>query len=336
MKFGVVIPNHGPFGDRGAIRELITAAEDLGFDTAWFGDHVVIPDYAKNLSHPNWFDALACCIFGAGLTSRLRFGTDVLVLPYRNPVVLSQLVAGADQLSDGRITLGVGVGYISGEFAALGTPPYDERGAITDEYLEVLRALWSADGAVSHHGRYINFDDVHASPAPLQQPFPLWVGGNNPRGLRRAALLGNGWHPLFPTPEEYAAGRSRILATRDEFGLDQPFAFSFSCPGVAVLDPGAPRAKPLSYDDFPDIPAEYRYAPPFPTTADGRTRFVGSAEEVAADIADYAAAGVEHLALRFWTADPTARVADVLAQFERFAREVTPLCVGRSRDAAPL
>ena len=69
MKFGVVIPNHGPFGDRGAIRELIAAAEDLGFDTAWFGDHVVIPDYAKNLSHPNWFDALSCCIFGAGMTS---------------------------------------------------------------------------------------------------------------------------------------------------------------------------------------------------------------------------------------------------------------------------
>lgn len=326
MKFGVVIPNHGPFGDRGAIRELIQAADDLDFDTAWFGDHVVIPDYAKNLSHPNWFDALACCIFGAGMTTRLRFGTDVLVLPYRNPVVLSQLVAGADQLSEGRITLAVGVGYISGEFAALDTPPYAERGAVTDEYLDVLRLLWQSEGAVSYAGRYISFDDIHAAPPPLQQPFPLWVGGNKAPGLRRAALLGNGWHPLFPTPEQYAAGRERILAIRAEHGLDGPFAFSFSCPGVAVLDDAAPRTKPLSYDDFPDIPAEYKYAPAFPAAADGRTRFVGSPAEIVADVRDYADAGVQHLALRFWTADPSVGVAQLLAQFERFRADVAPEC----------
>lgn len=325
MQYGVVIPNHGPFGDRGAIRELVQAAEDLGFHTAWFGDHVVVPDYAVALSSPNWFDALACCIFGAGATTTLRFGTDVLVLPYRNPVVLSQLVASADQLSDGRITLGVGVGYISGEFTAVDAPPYDERGAVTDEYLDVLRALWGATGAVSHTGRHVTFRDVHAGPAPLQQPLPVLVGGNGARAFARAAARGDGWHPLFPTPEGYAAGRARIEAQRATLGRTGPFTWSYSCPGVSVVDEGTPRAKPLSYDDFLDIPDEYRYAPPFPVAADGRLRFVGTPAEIADDLRAYAAAGVEHVALRFWTADPTATVADVLAQFARFADEVVPL-----------
>ena len=325
MQYGVVVPNHGSFGDRGAIRELIQAAEDLEFHTAWFGDHVVIPDYAKALSDPNWFDALACCLFGAGATTRLRFGTDVLVLPYRHPVVLSQLVATADQLSDGRLTLGVGVGYISGEFAALGAPPYAETGAVTDEYLDVMRALWqSGTAATTHRGRYISFEDVHAGPAPFQQPFPVWVGGNGSNAHRRAAHRGNGWHPLFPTPEQYAVGRSHILAIRAEHGRTDPFTFSFSCPGVVILDDDAPRAKPLGYDDFPDIPAEYRYAPSFPTTPQGRPRFVGSPLEVARDLEDYAAAGVEHMALRFWTGDPTMGVPALLAQFERFMTDVLP------------
>ncbi len=324
MHYGVVVPNHGPFGDREAIRDVIHAAEDLAFHTAWFGDHIVIPDYAKALSSPNWYDAVACCIFGAGATTRLRFGTDVLVLPYRNPVVLSQLLATADQLSDGRITLGVGVGYIRGEFAALDTPPYVERGAVTDEYLDVLRLLWQADGAVRHHGRYIAFDEVHAAPPPWQQPLPVWIGGNGNRALDRAARRGNGWHPLFPTPERYAIGRHRILATRAELGRTDPFAFSYSCPGVAVLDDDAPRAKPLSYDDFADIPAEYRYAPPFPTAPDGRVRFVGSPAEIAGDLRAYESAGVEHVALRFWTGDPSMGVPALLAQFERFMTQVVP------------
>ncbi len=93
-----------------------------------------------------------------------------------------------------------------------------------------------------------------------------------------------------------------------------------------MLDDAAPRTKPLSYDDFPDIPAEYKYAPAFPAAADGRTRFVGSPAEIVADVRDYADAGVQHLALRFWTADPSVGVAQLLAQFERFRADVAPEC----------
>src|SRR5438045_624206 len=97
-EFGVVIPANGEWGDKGAILDGIHAAEDLGLHTCWFGDHVVIPGYAAHLSEPRWFDSVSCMLVGAGATSRIRFGTDVLVLPYRNPVVLSRVLASGDQL----------------------------------------------------------------------------------------------------------------------------------------------------------------------------------------------------------------------------------------------
>src|SRR5205085_8571473 len=102
----------------------VQALEELGYHTVWFGDHVVIPDYAKHLSLPRWLEPLSCVFVGAGSTRRIRFAVDVLVLPYRDPVWLSQLLASADRLSGGRLTLGVGVGYVKGEFAALTTTPY--------------------------------------------------------------------------------------------------------------------------------------------------------------------------------------------------------------------
>ena len=135
MEYGVVIPSQGHFGDPGAIRAFITAAEQLDFHTAWLGDHVIIPSYAAHLSPPNWYDSLATSLVGTGMTTRLRFSPDVLVLPYRNPVEHAHVVATADQLSGGRITLATGIGYIRGEFAALGAPPYEERGKVTTEYL---------------------------------------------------------------------------------------------------------------------------------------------------------------------------------------------------------
>jgi probable F420-dependent oxidoreductase len=326
MEYGVVIPSQGRFGDAGAIRAFVAAAEDLDFHTAWFGDHVVVPGYAAHISPPNWYDALSCCLVGAGATTRLRFGTDVLVLPYRNPVVLASEWATADQLSDGRLTLAGGIGYIRGEFAAVGAPPYEQRGRVTTEYLRALRTLWEADGAVSFTGEHVAFEDVHPGPAPRQRPMPLWVGGNGPAAIARAARHGNGWHPLFPTPEQYAAARDEILSIRADAGNDEPFAFAMSCPGTRVeLDDDPPqRTGPSGYGDV-HIPEEYGYAPAFPAAADGRLRFVGSPEQLADDVRAYRDAGVQHLALRFWTTDPEATVDDVVAQMVRWQQLVAPL-----------
>src|SRR5436853_537347 len=116
---------------------------------------------------------MTCSSSGAGARTRIRFGTDVLVLPYRNPVVLSQVLASGDQLSGGRLTLGVGVGYISGEFAAVGSPSYERRGAVTDEYLRAMRTLWDTDGPAAFSGEWVQFAAVLAEPKPAQTPVPV-------------------------------------------------------------------------------------------------------------------------------------------------------------------
>ncbi len=331
MQFGVVVPSHGAWADPGVIRAGIQAAEDLGFEAVWFGDHVVVPDYAAHLLAPRWYDPLACMLVGAGATRRIRLGSDVLVLPYRNPVVLSQLLAGADQLCGGRLILGAGVGYVSGEFAALGAP-YPARGAVSDEYLRVLRLLWESDGPVSFEGRWVRLDKVHAAPPPLQSPFPVWVGGNGSAGRRRAALLGSGWHPLFPTPEEYASGRQQILALRREAGVDGPFAWSLSTAMTAVLLEGEQPAAFTGYAGQADVPAEFGYAPSPPSAPSGRLRGMGSPAEVAGDLGEYARAGVEHATLRFWIGAPDFGIDDLVEQLRRFAEQVRPLV---DKEAAP-
>lgn len=322
MQYGVVIPANSQFADATAFADLVDAAEALGYHTAWFGDHIVIPSYAARLSSPQWIEPLAACLFGAGRTTRLRFGTDVLVLPYRNPVWLSQLVASADVLCGGRLTLGVGVGYIKGEFAALNTPPYEKRGAATDEYLEVLRTLWEASGPASYHGEFVQFDDVIAGPPPAQAPFPILVGGNHARARRRAATYGSGWHPLFPTPEGYAAGRTDIERRRAELGKTGPFTYSYSTATTRVILSDADWPGPINYAELGDIPDEYHYAPPLPTADGERPYFLGNPDQIRADVAAFEAAGVEHLTLRFWAIDATTTPADVIEQMRRFAELV--------------
>jgi probable F420-dependent oxidoreductase len=323
MDFGVVVPTFGPYWGRpGVIRDAIVAAEDAGLRTAWFGDHIVIPQYAQHLSPPCWFDALACSMVGAGLTSRIRFAPDVLVLPYRNPVELSQALASADQLSGGRMTLAVGVGYISGEFEAVGAPPYSDRGAVTDEYLAVLRTLWNGRGPVSYSGRWVSFEDVIPGPLPAQDPLPVLVGGNAAAALRRAALLGDGWHPLFPTPQAYAAGRATIERLRGKQGRSGGFRYSYSCPPCSVQVRAGERPPALHRPD--DVPDEYRYAPAFPQDAGGRSLFNGTPEQVIADLRAYQDAGVQEVALRLWAGEPGFELPDWLEQLRRFTEHVLP------------
>jgi len=311
-------------GSPESIRRLTLAAEDLDYATVWVGDHLLLPEYATQLSPANWYEALTCCIHGLALTSRIRFGTDVLVLPYRDPRLLAKMASTADQLSGGRLTLGVGVGFLRGEFEALEVPTYAERGALCDEHLEVLRALWSEEGAVSHRGQYLQFEGAHALPKPQQQPLPLWVGGNGPRAWRRAARLGDGWHPLFPDEESYRRGREAILAHRGARGVEG-FTFSYSCSETRITDGlEGERQDAHSYASMGELPPDYDYAPPVPRNQDGRAYFVGSESEIRGDIETLAAAGVQHFALRFWSGDPTMEVDAVLEQMRRFARSVRP------------
>jgi probable F420-dependent oxidoreductase len=318
--FGYVIPSFGPFIEPTAFTDLVQAGEELGYHDVWFGDHVVVPGYATHLTRPDWIDPLAACAFVLGRTSRIRVGTDVLVAPYRHPALVAKMVASVDRVGDGRITLGVGTGYLRGEFAILGLDPA-ERGEVTDEFLDVVRLLWDTEGPASYRGSHFQFDDAVFGPAPRQDPMPLWVGGNGPRALHRAATKGNGWHPLFPTPEGYAASKAVI---ESELPPGAPFTFSYSCAVTTLLDTAPSSFATGSWGETGAIPDDFLYAPPLPAASDGRPRFLGLPETVAADIDQYVAAGVEHFTLRFANGGPEVGVDQLLGQMQRFMDEVVP------------
>ena len=297
MRFGLAIPAYGPGADGAVVRETISAAESLGFESVWLPDHIAVPDYATavNLSVP-FLEPLAACGWGLGATTRLRFGTDVLVAPYRHPLLVAAMAGTLARLGGDRLVLGVGIGYLRGEFDALGLDCYDERAAVTEAFLRTWR--------VAPEGFH-----VVAPPAPV----PVWVGGNTRAARRRAALLGDGWHPLWMPAEAYQGAREQILTWRAGAGLTGPFTFSYSCGPTALTDgdPGpwtlAPRAP---------VGSEFRYAPEAWTTPEGRVRLVGTPEQVTGDLRLLEEAGVEHVALRFGP--------DGIEQMARFAREVLP------------
>jgi alkanesulfonate monooxygenase SsuD/methylene tetrahydromethanopterin reductase-like flavin-dependent oxidoreductase (luciferase family) len=320
VRFGVVIPTYGRFADPAAVLQLISVAEELGYDGAWFSDHVAIPGYATTWVPPPHLEALATCCLAMGRTTRLRCGVDVLVAAYRHPLVLAAMAGTAARLSGGRLVLGVGVGYLEGEFAALGLP-YQRRGDLADEMLTILRRAWTTSGPLTHTGGQWSFADVRAGAGANGTPPPLWIGGNATRALRRAALLGDGWHPLWPSPEGYALARQRIRTERTRAEIDRPFTFSLSCPLTSVVSSHSRGPSHADQDRRPARP-EYGYVPPIPRATDGRPRFVGTPDELTADIDAYAAAGVEHLTVRLWTSADGADVDEVTARMTDFATHV--------------
>ncbi|MFD8754671.1 LLM class flavin-dependent oxidoreductase [Kitasatospora sp. NPDC059577] len=173
MQFGVNVPNFGPGTDPGVLREWARTVEGLGFDLLMVSDHVAVtPDVAVRYPEP-FHEPFTTLSWLAGTTTGLRLGTTVLVLPYRNPLLVARMAGTLDRLSGGRFVLGVGVGWARQEFDALGVP-FGARGRLTDEYLGVLRETWQ------QHGGSV----------------PVWVGGHSEAALRRAVRFGDAWHPL--------------------------------------------------------------------------------------------------------------------------------------------
>lgn len=324
--FGVVIPTWGAYGDADRILRLVERAEALGYESAWVGDHLLLPDYATPYSPANWYEALSVCLVGMGRTERIRFGTDVLVAPYRDPRLLAKMAATADRLSGGRLTLGMGVGFLRGEFEAMGAD-LAARGAVTDETLEVMRRLWETEGEVGYEGRHFSFPPAHCEPKPLQRPLPLWVGGNGRRGIERAARLGDGWHPLFPDAPAYRAGRERIEALRGDRGIEA-FDFSYSCPETRIVDDPDAIPRSTGYAGTEGMPDDYVYAPAPPADETGRPRFIGTEDQLAGDIERLVEAGAEHFVLRFWAGDVSKPIEDSFEQMERFAESVRPRFAG--------
>ena len=213
MRYGFVVPNNFGVEDPLEVARLGVRAEALGFDSVWVNHHVLNVGYVRDrLGEGPYYDALVMLTWIAAHTSRVRLGTSVLVIPYLHPMVLAKELATLDHLSGGRLVVGVGVGSLPEENAALGVP-YASRGSYANEFLEVLRELWTKERA-SFAGEHFEFEDLISSPKPLQKPHPaIVVGGNRPPALRRAARLGDGWHPLNVSPDGV---RRRLETLRSE------------------------------------------------------------------------------------------------------------------------
>lgn len=194
MKFGICLPHYGKTISLDELRITAQRAEALGFHSVWVSDHIVTPSHLLPSIGPTFYDAFVVLTYAAAFTQRVKLGSTIIVVPYRNPLVVAKMVATLDVLSNGRVIFGVGVGGAPDEFEALGVPSH-QRGRRTDEYLRLMIALWTQD-PTTFNGRYFSFTDVRFQPKPQQTPHPpIWVGGRSEAALRRAVALGEAWHP---------------------------------------------------------------------------------------------------------------------------------------------
>jgi probable F420-dependent oxidoreductase len=310
----------------------VRSAEKLGYYGVWFADHLIVPNYARQITLPNFYESISLCAFGLGATTRLRFGVDVLVVPYRDPILLAKQAATLDRMSGSRLMLGAGIGFLRGEFDALGVSHAD-RAAIAEEHLRVMRLLWKTQGLTSFEGRWTRFHDVLFEPKPLD--LPVLIGGNVHRARMRAAELGDGWHPLWPEPKDYAAGRDAIIDRRSEVGAEGDFLFSYSCPLTRVLD--GPPVEPIvasltadldaTMDEMREeftLPPDYSYSPPAPLGSDGHPLFFGTAAQIRNDVETLQSAGVDHFCLRFSFGMGECDASSFIAQMRAFAEDVLP------------
>ena len=315
MEFGFSLPGRGPLASIDVVLQLAEKADALRFDSLFVTDHVVMPVASGKSVYPyttsgqfpgglaqDYLEPLTTLAHLAHATKRARLGISVLVIPYRNPLLQAKMLATIDVLSKGRVVLGAGVGWLREEFEAVGAPPFEERGAVTDEYIALMRRTWTTD-PVSFQGRYVSIDNVHALPKPMQpRGIPVWIGGHTDGAVRRAARLGDGWHPLIMRPpglllpDEYASRVRQLKTWAKEAGRD-PESITLT---VRVAMEVRPK----------------RMRPP----AGERPLFQGTAEEVSKDIRTYADLGVTHFV---W--DPTHQdLPSVLDNLARFAHDVMP------------
>jgi probable F420-dependent oxidoreductase len=193
---GLFATNMGACATADGSTQIGCLAEELGYDSLWMGEHVVAPSprVPPSPQDPDYpiLDPLVALAFMAAQTRRVLLATGIIILPQRNPLVLAKQLASLDVLSGGRLTVGIGVGYLEPEFRALGAP-YEKRGAVTDDYLAAMRAIWTQPKP-SYEGRFASFSDVQAHPQPAQRPLPIVIGGRSPAAFRRAVLQGNGWY----------------------------------------------------------------------------------------------------------------------------------------------
>jgi len=199
-----------------AIAAVARAAEDAGFESVWLTEHPAPPDRWLNGGGHDSLDPFVALSFAAAATTKLRLLTNLTVLPYRNPFLLAKAVATLDRLSGGRVTLGVGTGYLKGEYRALGVD-FDGRNKLFDQSLEVMRAAWTGESVAGDHLGF-STRGTTSLPAPVQSPVPVWIGGNSRLTRRRVAAVAQGWMPMWNPVGHSTVTRTAPLETMSDLG----------------------------------------------------------------------------------------------------------------------
>jgi probable F420-dependent oxidoreductase len=280
LPVGVAAPTTRELTEPTAFAQLARAAEELGYAHIWVSDHVLLPR-ESHVPGGHQLDPLVSLGWLAASTERIGLGTSVLVLPHRGAAATAKALSTADWLAGGRLLVGVGVGWLRAELAALGVP-FEERGRVTDATIRTLRELWADQGEMT---------SWPTGAAGRRSAIPILVGGSSPAAIRRAALLGDGWHPLNPLPTELADPVARYRALCERNGR----------PAGRVV----PRLFP----------------PRLPPGPERDALLGGDAAAAAAQLDAYAAAGADEVVIS-WT-EVGACPADVLQRWERFAAAFT-------------
>lgn len=308
MEFGLHLPSSSPGVKSEDLIRFAQKAEALRFYCVTVADHVLVPKhisirypYTVDGKYPGagyHLETLTTMSFLAGATERIRFITSVMIAPYRNPIITAKMLSSLDVLSQGRVIVGLGVGWMKEEFDNLQAPPFKDRGWVTDEYIRAFRELWTKDNPY-FDGKYCKFSDIVFLPKPVQRPsIPIWIGGHSQQALRRAGQLGDGWHPIggVPTiplePEDLKRDLATLAGHAQAAGRD-PQSIRVALKG-SLFD----REKQI-------VPGR-------------RRRFLGNAEEIASDIRDYENAGVDTLIFDVRRPSPE----ETLERMEWIAKEV--------------
>ena len=315
MEYGFYLPNSGASAEPDALADIAKLGDRLGFYCMVMPDHILQPNQV-NSTYPysltgdilaagqsgdgEWPEQVTTLAWLAGITERIKLVTSVMIIPYRNPILTAKMLSTLDMLSKGRLILGAGVGWMEEEFELLNTEPFAERGAVTNEYLRAFIELWTNDNP-KFEGKYVNFSDITFLPKPVQKPYPpIWIGGQSKPAIRRAAQIGDCWHPVgaIPAaplePEELAENLVLLHQYAEKAGRDPAtIQVSVKAPLYDASDSSGPRR-----------------------------RFSGSPDEVRQDVQTYADVGVTHLIFDFRTADPK-QTEDRMARFSEEVMAVT-------------
>ncbi len=294
MKTGVVLPTYRRLASAENIARAAQTCESLGFDSVWVTDHIVVPSAHLDSFGPTFFEATSVMAYIAGITHRVEIGAAILIVPYRNPLLLAKMMSTIDQLSHGRVILGAGLGWLEAESELMGVP-HRNRARLADESLAIMRACWEADQP-----------EFHFAPRPHEnRRLPILVGGASSAALRRAVRLGDGWIGDDQTFEEMQASLAQLDGelqsagrTRDGFQVAARTGLQIVADRAAVT--ASPSEKGWKTEEF--------------VTA-GRTPFRGLREEVVADFRRAAELGVDHLVFEF----PVSRGEESMDLFETLA-----------------